>query len=223
LSLDSKWVVSNPEALGQAERELWNKIESVLDAVLEELKANGKIETVFTHRDIDLLVDSLKKSDDLGQAYNALLRVLENEDQTKEFLEVNKPFELDWSKLFSLYLASGVELVIQLVEQFKLLLLFVPEGVSYEVSKFNTTIAESAPQNWPELKNFVDSEFRNALAHGTYAIVNKKIVLFKNAKFEVLEVIQLSDFMIRMKKENVLAKCLLGLITSKIRSGFFLP
>ena len=40
--------VANPEAVGDVERKLWNEIEPPIRDVLDELKANGKIETLYT-------------------------------------------------------------------------------------------------------------------------------------------------------------------------------
>jgi hypothetical protein len=56
------------------------------------------------------------------------------------------------------------------------------KDVNFAVSKFYSTMASAAPNSWPKLEPKVDSDFRNSLAHGTYAVIDKKIVLFKDAK-----------------------------------------
>jgi len=45
-----KWedFAANPEAFGKSEKELWVKLEPILQRLFDELKANGKIETVYS-------------------------------------------------------------------------------------------------------------------------------------------------------------------------------
>ena len=67
----------------------------------------------------------------------------------------------------------------------------------------------------------MNEKFRNALAHGLFGTEAKKIVLYKNAKFEVLDRMELADFMIRTKEQNVLTQCFIHVIIDKKKSGFF--
>lgn len=96
-------------------------------------------------------------------------------------------------------------------------------SVSHDVSKFSTTMQIAAPKTWPQLKPFVDNPFRNALAHGTYATINDKIVLFKDAKLEESEKMEVSEFLTRTKKQNVLFLCLYNVMAARKNSGFFDP
>ena len=43
----------NPEAMGQADLDYWKEIEPILNDLLDELHANGKIETVFINSEIE--------------------------------------------------------------------------------------------------------------------------------------------------------------------------
>jgi hypothetical protein len=46
-------LIENPEALGSSEKKLVRRIEPILNELLEELKANGKIETSFTGSELE--------------------------------------------------------------------------------------------------------------------------------------------------------------------------
>lgn len=76
-------------------------------------------------------------------------------------------------------------------------------------------------KTWPSLKGYVDNDFRNALAHGTYGIVNKRIVLYKDANLVPVEEIELDEFMMRLKDQNVLFLCLINTLVTKKKAGFF--
>lgn len=77
------------------------------------------------------------------------------------------------------------------------------------------------------MEPFVDSSPSNALAYGTYAIVNKKLRLFENAKLATLETdgkmdeMELSDYMMRIKDQNVLYQVLVNVLNEEARKGFF--
>jgi hypothetical protein len=110
-------------------------------------------------------------------------------------------------------------------ELFKLRLLFHLKGVNHDVSKFVTTIRANAPATWPLLEPYVDGAFRNALAHGTYAIRGKKVVLFADAKLlpssDKNPEMTLDQFMFRVKECNVLYACLTSVLDDLTTKSFF--
>ena len=67
----------------------------------------------------------------------------------------------------------------------------------------------------------MELKFRNALAHGMFGLKGKNIILYKDAKFSILETLNLADFMVRSKRQNVLTICLFNVIARKKRHGFF--
>lgn len=224
LSLASwKNVVANPEAMGEREKQLWKKIEPVLHSVLDELKANDKIETIYLPIDRKALRDTLEKLNWMSSIHNSLINIA-SKDKLKRFLNMTSQFNFDEPKLVWMYLTTGFTLALLSTELFKLLLLFHMKDVNHDVSKFSTTIENAARNTWPQLKPFVDNPFRNALAHGTYAIINKKIVLFEDAKLEKkLDEMELDKFMIRLEDQSLLYMCLHSVLVEKEKAGFFIP
>lgn len=217
-----EYKVANPDALGLGEKTLWKKIEPILNDVLDEIKSNGKIETIYTRAEMDRLSGPMGTLKETGMAHNVVLHLMDRpQEEWFKFLQVTEQFGLEESNVIRIYLTLAGAGTILSTELFKLLLLFHMRDVSYDISKFYSTMQACAPRTWPLLRPFVDNEFRNALAHGTYAMVNKKIVLYRDAKLSPVEEMELSEFMKRSKDQNVLFQCLVNVLAAKKRSGFF--
>jgi hypothetical protein len=218
--------VANPDALGEAERKTWSEIEPLLNDLLDELKANGKIETVYAPAEMESLGSVLKKLDNFSFAHNALVGLFKNPGP-KPFLDATSKFGFNAENVSSMYIEAEITMEILSTELFKVLLLFHMKDVSFAVSKFNLTMNSEAPISWPKLAPYVDSDFRNSLSHGTYSITTKKAVLYKDAKLfpptDARAEMSLGEFMMRVKSQSVLYHCLFHLLAQKRASGFFTP
>lgn len=220
-SFDDIWAsrVSNPDALGEEEKKLWTEIKPILIELLDELKTNDKIEISFTADEKHHFMMTVKNN--LEQAstnHNLLLHVFDN---AKKFFEVNSEFGLGENDVVNLYVEIAVLLCVLHTELFKILLLFHLKDVNHKASNFNSTMGQFAPKTWQKLKPYINNTFRNSLAHGTWAVENKKVVLFEDAKFIISETLSLDEFMIRTKKQNVLFVCLVNVLAEKHRKNFF--
>jgi hypothetical protein len=214
--------VANPEAFGDAEKTLWKKIEPVLNDVLDEIKKNGIIETVYVKAEMDRLGGLLKTLDKTSITNNILTHIFERpQEEQLQFFQAINPFGFKESDVTTTYMMLEGAILVLSTELFKLLLLFHMKNVSHDVSKFNSTMQNSAPRTWPMLKPFVDNGFRNAIAHGTYAFVGRKVILYRDAKLIPFEEMELDEFIMRIKEQNVLFHCLFNVIASKKKSGFF--
>ncbi len=100
------------------------------------------------------------------------------------------------------------------IELFKLVLLFHLKDADPNVANFSGTM-EKAPRPWGKLRQLVDSPLRNSLAHGTYAILPSKIVLFRNARMGLFKETNLGKFMMKAKSQDVLLQCLLDLLKKR--------
>ena len=224
-----RFKVANPDALGEKEKELWVRIEPLVQELLSELKTAGKIESVFLSADMALLDVTLRKLDEFSMVHNMFIHLSDSELTFKEFLTTNSKFGFTETNTIATYIIAAITVAVLSTELFKLLLLFTTKDVDPRVANFSRTMAREAPQAWKNLEPFVDSPFRNALTHGTYAIVNKKIRLFENAKLETLETdgkveeMELSDFMMRIKDQNVLYQVLVNVVAEKAEKRFFAP
>jgi hypothetical protein len=212
----------NPKALGDAEKALWKKIEPVLNNVLDELKANKKLETIHVKTEMHRLSGPIKMLSETSTTHNILIDIFRKpQEERSRFLQAIRPFGFEEANVIRMYLTLQGAIAVLSTEHFKLLLLFHMRDVSRKVSEFNVTMQKSAPRTWPQLAPFVDNEFRNALAHGTYAFVDDKIVLYKDATLIPFEELELDKFIIRSKEQNVLFHCLFEVLAAKKKEGFF--
>jgi len=214
--------VANPEALGHAEKALWEKIEPVLIGVLDETKANGRLETIYLKAEMDRLSGPMRTFEEASITHNVLGHLFDGpKEKWLRFLQATEQFGFTEANVARMYLTLEVAVALLSTELFKLVLLFHMKDVNYDVSKFSSTMRNCAPKTWPLLKPFVDNDFRNALAHGTYTIVSKGIVLYKDAKLLPFDEMKLHEFMMRTKEQNVLYMCLFNVLAAKKKSGFF--
>lgn len=218
--------IANPDALAEVDKKLWNEIEPLLNNLLDELKANGKIETIYTQSERDTLGSVLKKLDNFSSAHNTLIELFDNPDP-KPFLDATSKFGFTENGVIYMYVAAAVTLEVLSTELFKVLLLFHMKDVNFAVSRFYSTMQSAAPNSWPKLEPYVDSDFRNSLSHGTYAIVGTQIVLFNDAKLfpstDPEAQMPLDKFMLRIKTQNVLYQCLINVLAQKKAAGFLTP
>jgi hypothetical protein len=123
--------------------------------------------------------------------------------------------------LTNLYVQMIAMLTITTTELFKALILYHLRDVSQKVSAFYEVIGQFAPMTWQKLKPYVDSQFRNSLAHGIWALENKQVVLCDDVELVPFETLSLADFMIKAKNQNVLFTCLIDMLAEKRRANFF--
>ena len=216
--MSKEWgdLVGNPEALGGKEKELWLKLEPILSELLDELKKNGKIESVYLPAEIDGLRVIIQTMKNCSTNYNLLLHASDN---YKDFLKAIQPFDFDEPLSVHLFIEVAILLAVITCEMFRTLLLFHSKGLKPELP-FGALLKQleasnGAPNAVAKLKPYLDIPLRNALAHGLVGIDEKKIVLYKNAKFEVLDRLGLADFMMRSKDQSVLTQCFITVINEK--------
>jgi len=222
----SRFRVANPDALGAKEKELWEQLEPILHLALDDLKRAGKIETRYNPANMGLLDRTLHKLDEFSIVHNVFINLFKGPSDSEGYLAVNAKFGITEQSTISTYIMAALTVSMLSTELFKLLLLFITRKIDFSVANFSKTMAREIPVAWSKLERFVDSPFRNAIAHGTYVIVERKIRLFKNAKLERVEGeqdLELSDFMMRIKDQNVLFQVLVNVIFDKAKTGFFLP
>jgi hypothetical protein len=212
--------IENPEILNSTEKAYWSEIEPLLHELLDELKANDKIETFFTESKITHMKNLLQNALRLGNNSNWITNgAMKSDEVAQKFLEATSPFGLNEELLVNIYIDISVLSCILHTEVFKTLILFHLKGVSTKVSNFSKTMQQFAPLAWARLKPFVDSKFRNSLAHSTWAIENEKVVLFEDADVVPYEILTIDDFIAKAKKLNILYACLAHVLITQMADG----
>src|SRR5437867_3005831 len=113
--------VANPDALGEKEKELWVKLEPMVQEVLDELKTAGKIESVFVQAEMDLLTITLHKLDEFSLVHNVLINLFDSPSKSKKFLAANTEFGLSEANTISAYLMAATTMAALSTELFKLM------------------------------------------------------------------------------------------------------
>lgn len=222
---DWKELAANPEAFGEEERELWLKLEPILNELLAELKANGKIETVFIPKDIENLQVVVENHQKCVKNYNLLVEIGKDTQRSAKFVQANTLFGFDDYSSAQLLIQTGMLLVVLTTELFRILILFHSKGLNpaapLEGMLRQLEGKDCAPRAVAQLRPYVDLEFRNSLAHGLIGTKNQRIILYRNAKFDISDIMDLARFMIRVKEQSVVTQCLIEAIVQKGRTGFF--
>jgi hypothetical protein len=213
--------IKNPEAMGESEKKIWKRCEPILNELLEELKANGKIEISYTQSEADHLNGIIENLNLIGTNNNLLINQGESIEKAGKFVKALSEFGFNDSTSAHLYVEVAAFLSIQDFECFKTALLFHLKDVDFQVFNFAKTMQEFAPRTWKKLRPLLDNKLRNSVAHGLWGIENKQIVLFEDAKLTPFAKLSLSQFIIRVKTQNLLFSCLMNLIHKKMKDGFF--
>lgn len=214
-------LLENPEALGKKEKELLKEIEPIIHELLDELKVNGKIETVFVPAKKKHMENIMNNVYQLEKNGNLLTDILKPSESSQDFLAVSSKIGFDKSKLTNLYIQLLVLSCVLYTEVFKSFLLYHLREVNPKVSNFPSTMEKAAPKAWKKLQPYVDNKFRNSLAHGTWALENKQVVLFEDAELIPYDKLNLAEFIIKMKKQNLLYTCLEKVVIEKTKAAFF--
>jgi hypothetical protein len=216
-------VIENPEVLGKGGEKYWKEIEFIISELLDELEANGKIKHVFVPIEMEHMSHVINNIYQLGINSNWVLHLLYPPENFKSFLAVSSKFGFDETKAVNLFIQTSVLSCVLHTELFKTLLLFHLTKINHRTSQFPNTMEKAAPKSWKKLKPHVDSNFRNSLAHGTWAIENNQVVLFEDAELVPYERLNFDKFLIKAKKQNILYSCLAGIIIQRFKAGFFAP
>jgi len=77
--------VANPDKLGPKEKELWKKIEPILSNLLDEIKGNRKLKTIYVKAEMDRIYDVLKANEETGITHNILINLLCHKEQRLKY------------------------------------------------------------------------------------------------------------------------------------------
>ena len=212
--------VANPEAIGEAEKAQWSRVEPILIELLDELWESDKVETLFEQKEKAALRRCIEKQDDLGRLYNLLLSLSDTKDKFEEFVQAAGKFGFTEPIAVLNFVFVAISSTLLKTELFKLVLLFHLKVDNKSVASFPGIMEKVAPKSWDKLKPLVESPLRNALAHGTYAVQPGSLTIFKNAQLTQPEEMAFGDFIIKTKTQDVLLQCLINVLKDK---GLFAP
>jgi hypothetical protein len=212
--------IDNPEHIWKQDEALYGTLEPIINELLDELKAKGKI-SLFPSYEAERMKKIMENVYQLEINNNWFIK-MEFDDKLlkKNFLAMSAEYGINELMFTYLYLQSCVLSGIAHTEMFKTFLLY-HLNVNCKVSEFYHIMENNAPHAWMKLKPYFDSTLRNALAHGTWIIENGDIVLFKDVHLIKSESMPLKTFFLEVKRLNVLYIVLFEVIKKKQLEGFF--
>ena len=210
------------DAIAEADREYWLHLEFVLNSVIDELKNTDKIRTHYTQNDktrLGLLINTMFS---IGYNFGALNKmnmfIKDENEKAKDFLKNMNDFGFDAPALFNLNIQIAVLSAVAHTEIAKTYFLFHLKNVeSYKASDFNRVMKNNIQKNWKHLKPYIENDFRNSLAHGTWAIKDRNVILFRDAKLEPYLTLNLADFIGKIKSQNIFYACTVDTITQRLK------
>jgi hypothetical protein len=216
-----KWV-TNPDEIAESEKIVWMELQQIISDILTELKTNNKIETSFTPSELVHFKKMMTTRNDIADNFGKIADTIDSWGRVNDFLEAIKKF--NFTDVNYVYIIVELSIMNMLMDSeiFKTSLLFHLKGIkSHKSTDFTPTLKNFAPNNYNRLEPYINSKFRNSLAHGTWAIENNQIVLFEDAKLVPFEKLELLDFLLKVRRQNILISCLSSVISDKIEKGFF--
>jgi hypothetical protein len=216
----NKYII-NPDAISEEEKKGWFELQTIIRNLLEELKSNNRIETSYTSLEINHLKKLLKNRNYIVQIFNLMEKTTDSLEEADKFIRALREFGFNDVNYIYFLLNVAIQLTITDTETFKTLILFHLKG-DFKASNFPLIMKKFAPVNWEKLEPYINNRFRNALAHGTWAMENNEIVLFDNSKLIPFEKMSLLKFLLETKKQNLMFACLSSTISENIENGFFI-
>jgi hypothetical protein len=216
-----KWV-TNPEEIAESEKIVWIELQQIISDILTELKSKNKIETNFAPSELVHFKKMMNTRNNIADNFGKIADTTDSWEKVKDFIDEIKKFNFTDVNYIYIIVELSIMNIIMDSETFKTLLLFHLKDIrSHKSTEFTSTMKNFAPINYNRLEPYINNKFRNSLAHGTWAIENSQIVLFEDAKLVPFERLELLDFLLKVRRQNILISCLSSVISDKIKKGFF--
>lgn len=216
-----KWI-TNPDTLVESEKVVWMELQGITSDLLNELKLKNKIKNKFVASELTHLKKVLKNRNYISENFEKIANTTDSLEINANFVNTLRNFDFTDENYIYLLVELSIMNLINDNELIKTVLLFhLTDIKGYKATDFSTTMKEFAPISYKRLEPYFNGKFRNSLAHGTWAIENNQIILFEDAKLVPFERLELIDFLLEVRKQNVVFGCIWSVISDKIEKGFF--
>jgi hypothetical protein len=217
-----KKYVAKPDEIAESEKPVWMELQQIISDILTELKTNNKIETNFTPSELVHFKKMMNTRNNIAENWEKIADTTDSWEISTDFVNAIKKFNFTDVDYIYLIVELSIMNILMDSETFKTLLLFHLKDIkSYKSTHFSSAMKNFAPINYSRLEPYINNKFRNSLAHGTWAIENNQIVLFEDAKLVPFEKLELLDFLLKVRRQNILISCLSSVVSDKIEEGFF--
>lgn len=214
--------------LGPDERKTFDKARHVFEDLLVDFEGRHLLRK-GTHQDQrERLQKMWRQSRLFGEAFNTTIHLFYDVAKLEAFANRNREDGFTERIIADSLLNQYIGLFIYNIETvFKTsLLFFLKEEQGLEkrmaLGKLLATIEDISPPIGVRLEEMVDRELRNALAHGGIWFGDgDKVFLARNSHLENPKEITLYEFMIRVKRQNIVSHAFIEVLMEKVRQGYF--
>ena len=202
------------------EQELFNESLTLFENLLDDLKSKNLLRKGISKSDREKLAAIWRNSRLVANAFNVIFDIFNSKEKVNSFVSKNAKEGITHEVLtftFALQL-FGVGLL-NFESVFKTSLLFFLE----EDAGFNRRMTLGQMLNalkgvstfGTHVESKIDFKLRNSLAHGTFWFGKATVFLAENSYLEKVQPIPFVDFMIRIKKLNIVAHAFIEALLNK--------
>lgn len=214
--------------LTSVEESIFNEAREIFLELLDDFRKRNLLRKGAPQEQRLRLAQMWKQSYHLGLAYNKIVNLFKDEEKVKSFASRNRDFGFTENIMAYSYYNQMIGIFIINIETIlrTSLLFFLNEKQGLkkrmEIGRLIRTIKKISPQIGRKLEKIVDTNLRNVLAHGGILFAPEgNVYLMKNAHLENPDKISLVEFVIRVKKQNIVAHAFIDVLMEKVRSGYF--
>lgn len=220
--------MSDSISMTTKERKEFEDAKQVFEELLHDFNARGLLRKGTPHGQRERLGKMWRQSRQFGQAFNTVFKIFDTADRVKAFAARNKVDGVDEEVLTGSFLNQTIGLFLYDIETvFKTSLIFFLEekqGISkrMELGRLLKAIKSISPNIGSKLEPLIDLELRNALAHGAFWFeAGGEVYLAQNSHLENPKNLKSHEFLIRVKKQNIIAHAFIEVLMEKVKQGYF--
>lgn len=210
------------------EKREFQQAKQILEELLNDFDKRGLLRKGTPHDQRERLSKMWSQSIQLGKAFNTIFSIFDSAKRVQTFAARNKVDRVDEEVLTGSFLSQTIGLFLYNIETvFRTSLIFFLEekqGLKkkMELGRLLRTIKRISPKTGTKLESLIDLELRNALAHGAFWFEAGGIgYIARNSHLENPKKISFVDFMIRGKKQNIVALAFVEVLMEKVSQGYF--
>jgi len=210
------------------ERKEFDHAKQVFEELLDDFDARGLLRKRTPQDQRERLAKMWSQSRQFGQAFNAMFKIFDNVERVKSFASRNNIDGINEDVLTGSLLNQTIGLFLYDVEMvFKTSLIFFlkeKEGLKkrMELGRLLKVIKKISPSIGLKIEPLIDLEIRNALAHGSFWFESGgEAYIAEDSHLENPKNLKFFEFLIRVKKQNIVAHALIEVLLKKVNQGYF--
>jgi len=215
--------------LTDVEKKIFDGAKQVFEALLDDFNSKDLLRKGTPTNQRERLSKMWRQSRLFGMAFNTTIKLFMDREKFVAFANKNRDDGFNEQIITDCLLNQYIGMFIYNVETVfrSSLLFFIKEEQGFrkrmELGRLINAVKDISPQLGDDLEKLIDRELRNALAHGAiWFEAGGKVFLADNSHLENPIELRLDEFMIRVKKQNIVAHAFIETLMEKVDQGYFL-